>query len=140
MPWNVLLCQGCQRAFGTSSQAKSRACPHCNNSDARLISSHDKASNARDAVALANTPPEIRNQLAGWMAKEKQREAPVPVQSIDGDSVLAQAADEEGICTLAAIELAIAQHNSVMDAESFIESACAQGELLRLPDGRWRIP
>ena len=138
MVWNVRLCEGCARTFGRDGESVNSRCPHCGSAASKVISKHLKASDARDAVSMSNVPLEIRGELSAWMAKEKLRDAPIPVQSIDGARVLLDASDENRIVTLEMIEIAISNQNSVMDAESFIEQACAEGQLLRLADGTWQ--
>jgi len=137
--WLVHLCAACKRAFGKSRQAKDLRCPHCNQSESSIISRHHSAEEARDAVSLANVPPEIRGDLLTWLAKEKRRQAPAPVSDVDGGSVLAAAADDNGEMSLESVEISLLNHNSHIDAEAFIEQACAEGELLRVGDNRWKL-
>ena len=137
--WLVHLCAACKRAFGKSRQSKDLRCPHCNRSESSIISRHHSAEEARDAVSLANVPPEIRGDLQIWQAKEKRHQAPVPVSDVDGGSVLATAADDNGELNLESVEISLLNHNSHIDAEAFIEQACADGEWLRAGPNRWKL-
>jgi predicted nucleic acid-binding Zn-ribbon protein len=137
--WLVHLCAACKRAFGKSRQAKDLRCPHCNRSESSIISRHHSAEEARDAVSLANVPAEIRDDLQTWQGKEKRRQAPVPVSDVDGGSVLATAADDNGELNLESVEISLLKHNSHIDAEAFIEQACAEGELLRAGENLWKL-
>ena len=94
------------------------------------------ASEASDAVSVANVPPEIRDQLATWIQKQpKGISEPEPV---DGLTILSRAADEDGIITLDSLNMALSSLNSSLDAEAFAEEASAEGELLRVGVNRWK--
>jgi hypothetical protein len=88
---------------------------------------------------MANVPAEIRGDLETWVGKEKRRQAPVPVSDVDGDSVLAAAADDNGELSLESVEISLLNQNSHIDAEAFIEQACAEGELLRAGENLWKL-
>ena len=96
------------------------------------------ASEASNAVSVANVPPEIREQLSTWL--DQQEEAP-PTSNhglLDGNSILSKAVEENGIITVESIKIALSQMNLNMDAEVFAEQACAEGELLQDGPNRWK--
>tara|TARA_B100001750_G_scaffold246616_1_gene269479 strand:+ start:2864 stop:3286 length:423 start_codon:yes stop_codon:yes gene_type:complete len=133
--WLVLMCQSCEQAFGKPRRATDLRCPHCNHSEAKILSRHIDANEARDAVSLANVPPEIREQLATWM--QKQPKMTSESEPVDGHTILSLAADEDGFITLESLKQALSSLNSSIDAEAFAEEASAEGELIQVDSNRW---
>ena len=137
-PWLVLLCQSCERAFGKPSGSKNLRCPHCNHGDSKVLSRHMNASEASNAVSVANVPPEIRDQLSSWLDEQEQVTSMSDSGSIDGRSILSQAADENGLITIDSLQIVLRKTNFKMGAEAFAERACAEGELLQDGHNRWK--
>ena len=94
------------------------------------------ANDASDAVSLANVPPEIRDQLAGWM--KKQPKTTDDTEPVDGYTILSLATDDAGFITLESLKQALSSLNSSIDAEVFAEEASAEGELIRVDSNRWK--
>jgi len=137
-PWLVLLCQSCDRAFGKPSGGKDLRCPHCNHADSKVLSRHMNASEASNAVSVANVPPEIRDQLSSWLDGQEKVTSMSDSGSIDGRSILSQAADENGLITIDSLQIILSKANLKMGAEAFAERACAEGELLQDGPNRWK--
>ena len=137
-PWLVLLCQSCDRAFGKPNGSKDLRCPHCNHGDSKVLSRHMNASEASNAVSVANVPPEIRDQLSSWLDEQEQVTSMSDSGSIDGRSILSQAADENGFITIDSLQIILTKANLKMGAEAFVERACAEGELLQDGPNRWK--
>ena len=137
-PWLVLLCQSCDRAFGKPNGSKDLRCPHCNHGDSKVLSRHMNASEASNAVSVANVPPEIRDQLSSWLDEQEQVTSMSDSGSIDGRSILSQAADENGFITIDSLQIILTKANLKMGAEAFAERACAEGELLQDGPNRWK--
>ena len=138
LDWLVLKCQSCERAFGKSRHAKDLHCPHCNHIEAKVLSRHMNANEAGDAVSASNVPAEIREQLSNRLKEQVPPKSPQHNESIDGHSILSLAADEDGIVTIESLKQVLGTVNFPMDAESFAEQACAEGELLRDGPDRWK--
>ena len=136
--WLVLLCQSCQRAFGKPRGSKDLRCPHCNHAESKILSRHMNASEASNAVSVANVPPEIREQLSTWLDQQEEASPTSNQGPVDGDSILSKATDVNGIVTVESIKMALGQMNLNMDAEVFAERACAEGELLQDGPNRWK--
>ena len=136
--WLVLQCESCGRAFGRQSTSKSIVCPHCNHTDAKILSRHLNASDASDAVSLANVPPEIRDQLSNWMNQQSQVNHSNSVSPSDGSSILTSAENEDGIITLESLRKALFSAGFDIDAEGFAERASAEGELMRVGADCWK--
>ncbi len=96
------------------------------------------ASEASNAVSVANVPPEIREQLSTWLDQQDETSPVTNHGPLDGDSILSKAADENGIVTVDSIKIALSQMKLDMDAEIFAERACAEGELLQDGPNRWK--
>ena len=96
------------------------------------------ASEASNAVSVANVPPEIREQLSTWLDQQEGASSTPNHGPVDGDSILSKAEDENGIITVESIKIALSQMNLNMDAEVFAEQACAEGELLQDGPNRWK--
>ena len=111
-------------------------CPHCNHSESTILSRHMDANEASDAVSLANVPSEIRDQLATWM--QKQPKIIPESDSVDGNTILSKATDDDGFITLESLKEALSALNSPIDAEAFAEEASAEGELIRVDSNRWK--
>ena len=94
------------------------------------------ANEAGDAVSLANVPSEIRDQLATWM--QKQPKIISESDSVDGNTILSKATDDDGFITLESLKQALSALNSPIDAEAFAEQASAEGELIRVDPNRWK--
>ena len=96
------------------------------------------ASEASNAVSVANVPPEIREQLSTWLDQQEEAQPTSNHGPVDGNSILSRAADDNGIVTVESIKIALSQMNLSMDAEVFAERACAEGELLQDGPNRWK--
>ena len=138
--WLVLQCESCNRTFGRQSTGKSLACPHCNHADAKVLSRHHSAGEASKAVSVANTPPEIREQLSTWMNQQSNSTHSTEKSPIDGDNILSKSEDEEGYVTLESLRKVLVSSNIQIDAESFAEHACSEGQLMRAGVNRWKRP
>ena len=128
--WLVLQCESCNRTFGRQSTGKSLACPHCNHTDAKILSRHLSANEASKAVSVANVPPEIRDQLSTWMDQQPQLFDAGPETPVDGVTILADAEDESGLITLDSLQKALLSAGLNIDAEGFAGQAGAEGELM----------
>ena len=137
-PWLVLLCQSCERAFGKPSGSKDLRCPHCNHSESKVLSRHMNASEASNAVSVANVPPEIREQLSTWLDQQEVASPTLNQGAVDGHSILAKATDDNGIVTIESLKIALSQSNLGIDPGIFAEQACAEGELLQDGLNRWK--
>jgi len=96
------------------------------------------ASEASNAVSVANVPPEIREQLSTWLDQQEEASPTSNQGPVDGDSILSKATDVNGIVTVESIKMALGQMNLNIDAEVFAERACAEGELLQDGPNRWK--
>ena len=95
------------------------------------------ASEASNAVSVANVPPEIREQLSTWLDQQEEASPILNHDAVDGHSILAKATDENGIVTIESLKIALGQLNLDLDPEIFVEHACAEGELLQDGLNRW---
>lgn len=135
----VWLCSVCEHAYGRSKKSKDSRCPHCNQTERSVMSSHSDASEARKAISLLNTPPEIRDQLQHWIKKNESMDfRPMKSKNVDGNSVLDLAENDEGFVTLDALQIALNSLQSTISAEEFAENACAAGELMITGSGIWQ--
>ncbi len=137
--WIVLMCGYCKAAYGKSHSSKDMRCTHCNHADGVIISRHQNAEEARKAITIANTPPEIRSDLEKWMKESESRNPSVKTTNIDGHKVLAQSADQDGIVSLESIEITLLEMRAEIGPDEFIEQASAAGELLRIGNNLWRL-
>ena len=96
------------------------------------------ANEASNAVSASNVPPEIREQLSSRLKEQAPSKPMLQNGPIDGHGILSLAADEDGIVTLESLQNNLGKMNPPMDAESFAEQACAEGELLRDRPNRWK--
>ena len=136
--WLVLQCESCGRAFGRQSTSKSIVCPHCNHADAKILSRHLNATDASNAVSLANVPPEIRDQLSTLMNQQTQPFHSNSDNPPDGTSILVAAENKDGIITLESLRKALFSAGYDIDAEGFAEQASAEGELMRVGTDCWK--
>lgn len=137
--WVVWMCSTCGHAYGRSKKSQDTRCPHCNQTDRKVMSSHEDAADAKKAISFLNTPPEIRNQLEQWIEKnEKNDFRPMKSKNVDGSSVLDMAENEEGIVTLESLEITLKSIQSEISAEDFADNACAAGELMICGNGIWQ--
>jgi len=138
LDWLVLKCQSCELAFGKSRHAKDLHCPHCNHVEAKVLSRHMNANEASNAVSSSNVPSEIREQLSSRLKEQVTPKSPQQSEPIDGHSILSLAVDEDGIVTLDSLKKVLGAMNFPMNAETFAEQACAEGELLREGPNLWK--
>ena len=96
------------------------------------------ASEASNAVSVANVPPEIRDQLSNWLGQQEMLNPAVNHGTIDGHTILAKASDEDGIVTLESLTMVLSQMNIDIDPEIFAEQASTEGELLQDGPNRWK--
>jgi hypothetical protein len=96
------------------------------------------ANEASNAVSVANIPPEIRNQLSTWLDEQENHAPASDLGSVDGRSILSEAADENGLITIDSLQIVLEKVNLKIDAEAFAERACAEGELLQHGLDRWK--
>ena len=137
--WVVWMCSTCGHAYGRSRKSQDARCPHCNQTDRKSMSSHEDAAEAKKAISLLNTPPEIRNQLEEWIEKNESIDfRPMKSKNVDGSSVLDMAENENGVVTLESLEIALKSLQSEISAEDFADNACAAGELMMTGNGIWQ--
>ena len=134
----VLQCESCGRAFGRKSTSKSIACPHCNHTDAKILSRHLNANDASKAVSLANVPPEIRDQLSTMIDQQPHFLQSRKEMLVDGPAILAQAEDESGLITIESLRKTLFSLGMSIDAEGFAELASAEGELMYVGPNCWK--
>ena len=137
--WVVWMCSICEHAYGRSRNSKDSRCPHCNQTERNALSNHVDAINAKKAISLLNTPPEIRDQLEKWVEKNEHLDfRPIKSQNVDGNKVLEMAVNEDGIVSIESIQTILNSLRSAISAEDFVENACAAGELMICGDGIWQ--
>lgn len=137
--WVVWKCSICGHAYGRSRKSKDSRCPHCNQIERAIISNHEDAAEARKAISVLNTPPEIREQLEEWIEKKENHDfRPTKSQNVDGETVLDMAESEDGIVNLKSLQEALDSLQSAISAEDFADNACTAGELMICGDGTWR--
>ena len=135
----VWRCLRCEHAYGRSRKSRDLRCPHCNQTERHSLSSHEDAADAKKAISILNTPPEIRDQLERWIEKNENLDfRPMKSKNVDGNSVLEIAENDEGFVTLESIQSALNSIQSTISAEDFADNACAAGELMISGNGIWQ--
>ena len=137
--WLVVRCGSCGQCSGRS-YAGGR-CPHCGQSmpsTSEVVKEVDSSASLTIEVALANTPPELRDEL-------RKRMQVVPDDGSEGEirsprnlmRSLRQYADDEGYIGKEALEALIVKKGLDVDAEALMERAENEGLVLRTGQSRW---
>ena len=137
--WLVIRCQACQQCSGQRRQGG--RCPHCGSSmgaDAEVVKVCDSSATLHLEVALANTPPELREELRSRLSTTDlggHEQRYVSPRSLLRE--LRTLADERGEISLDSVQQFLSKKEVDIPAEAFMEQAELEGVLLRLTEGHW---
>ena len=134
--WQMLRCE-CGQAFGASSSG-SPSCTRCGSSRVRRVRSFDEPSELSEAVALANAPKEVQQEIS-----KRSRDAgapraggkPTPSQML---AMMKEATSEDGTLSLESLQQRLdAAGVDEPSASHLVGLAEVEGELLRSGPNTW---
>ena len=136
--WLVVRCPSCLRCMGHRSMPNS--CMMCGQPiprSAEVVAEVESAAQLQQAVALANTPEELREELTlrmgmGDVVSTRDR-------SMAATFTALREAAQEGIISLNDILEVLRSLDVLTPPSEFMEVAEHEGLVLRLGDGRWRF-
>jgi len=138
--WKVFRCLACNNCHGRKSIG--HPCPHCGLRITESSPVVDKASNAselRSKVAMANTPPELRDKLSQILEKSDRIVASSDLFSPSKCLQVLKDSEEGGILQLKTVQENFESQGLEVDVQSFIEMVESQGLIVRLEDGIWQF-
>tara|TARA_Y100001935_G_scaffold65879_1_gene55436 strand:+ start:1048 stop:1485 length:438 start_codon:yes stop_codon:yes gene_type:complete len=139
--WKVFKCLACGMAHGRKSSGHN--CPHCGqrvSETTPVIDRSDNPSELRKKVVMANTPLELRESLSRKLAESEQLIEGLAKFSVKkGLSILRNLIDEDGSFTLTKINYEFGNQGFGSEVSNFIETAEAQGVIVRLGEGIWQF-
>ncbi|MDP6869375.1 MAG: hypothetical protein QGI21_01210 [Candidatus Poseidoniaceae archaeon] len=122
----VIKCINCERHSGSKGRAKK--CPHCGSifSDSEVVGTMDSAGDLQRAVALANMPTELRDE----MARKMPRNIEVISKPSPGDLLLAiEDASIDGKLTTEMLSSSLLSRGIMIEVSYVIQEAISQGLL-----------
>ena len=139
--WNVFRCPACNMCHGRKSFGHN--CPHCGQKITESTPVVGRASNPtelRMKVLTANTPPELRQSLTERInASEKMTETQAKFSLAMGLTILRDSIDERGRITIARLQNEFLARGFETNTQAFIETAEAQGVIIRVGRGIWQF-
>jgi hypothetical protein len=142
-PWDALRCGECEQVFARKLGSIPR-CSRCGKSGEEGITIVGTAENPQElqlVIATANVPQKLRRELAGKLPKKK----PNSQSEVDDKSpertlnAIRESADEEGQIERHNLLKTIARNRISATPEQITEWAEAEGMLLRVGEGCWRL-
>lgn len=137
--WLVLRCPSCRQCSGHRRQGG--RCPHCGgviDVGAEVVKECSSSSMLHLEVAVANTPPELRDELRSRLLRSGTfKDEP---QDISPRSLLRElrtSASEEGIITRVQVQSLLEKRLVEIPPDAFMEQAEVEGMVVRVDDGRW---
>ena len=135
----VVRCASCRRCTG--HRKAPRTCTRCGHSfprDPEVISYAASAGELQRAVALANTPAELREELTARMGKvvEPESEAPSPASLLDA---LRKATDASGVLERSAVHAVLEGNGMGQTVEDLMAMVEGEGLVIRSGHGRWQF-
>lgn len=137
--WMVVRCAACGRCTG--HRKVPRTCTRCGQSFPRDVDVVSYAANAGElqrAVALANTPEELREELTARMGRvvEPETEAPSTASLLDA---LREATDASGVLERSAVHAVLVAKGLGQTVEDLMAMVEGEGLVIRSGHGRWRF-
>ena len=139
--WKVFRCSACGMCHGRKSVGHN--CPHCGqriNESTPVVDKAVSSTELRMKVLMANTPPELRESLA-----KKLSDSDTLIQSNKAFSAalglreLRKLVDDRGNVGIEAVTQRFSELGFHEEVSEFLDSAEAQGVIVRLGDGIWHF-
>lgn len=142
-PWDALRCGECGQVFARKLGSMPR-CYRCGKSGEEGITIVGTAENPQElqvVIATANVPQKLRRELAGKLPKpnrdsQSEGDDKSPERTLNA---IREAADEEGQIEHPNLLKALARNRISATPEQIMEWAEAEGMLLRVDEGCWRL-
>ena len=142
-PWDALRCGECGQVFARKLGSMPR-CYRCGKSGEEGITIVGTAENPQElqvVIATANVPQKLRRELAGKLPKpnrdsQSEGDDKSPERTLNA---IREAADEEGQIERPNLLKALARNRISATPEQIMEWAEAEGMLLRVGEGSWRL-
>lgn len=139
--WKVFRCSACGMCHGRKSTG--HKCPHCGqriNDSTPVVDKAQNPSELRRKVLLSNTPPELRESLAKRLSEsESLINSKASYTPARGLAEVRKLVDSEGKVSINEIIEVFKIKGFADSVEEFLETAEAQGALVRLGIGMWRF-
>lgn len=142
-PWDALRCGECEQVFARKRGSVPR-CSRCGKSGEDGITIVGTAENPQDlqvVIATSNVPQKLRRELA--------EKLPVPTSDLQSESdekspmrtlnAVREAADDKGYIKRHNLQKTIARNRISASPEQIAEWAEAEGLLVRVSEGCWRL-
>jgi len=139
--WKVFRCSACGMCHGRKSVGHN--CPHCGQRINESTPVVDKAANStelRMKVLMANTPPELRESLAKKLSDSNALiNSNKSFNSAFGLRELRKLVDDRGNVAIESVMQRFSDLGFHDEVAEFLNSAEAQGVIVRLGDGIWQF-
>jgi len=138
--WQLHRCD-CGHSFGCNG-AHSASCTRCGSSSSKLVSSFDDSRQLAKAVAQANLPNEITDEISKRISKLEKKKANRRSEDTSVRRVTIQAmhesTDDAGTLTLQSLELTLVEKGVTgTSAQHIIGQAELEGVLIRIGADTW---
>jgi len=137
--WMVVRCAACGRCTG--HRQAPRTCSRCGQAfprDAEVVAYAANANDLQRAVALANTPEELRDELTRRMGGSGRLDADAASPAFLLEA-LRQAADASGVLVRSAVDGVLRSMEADQTVDDVMAMVESEGLVLRLGHGRWRF-
>lgn len=138
--WEVVTCVGCGMAFGRR-QGHQASCTRCgtrSTADTPVLETVTTTTELREAIAMANLPPELREPFQAKLRAFESKE----VREIESGPAVRRAilnATEDGMLERSALIAALRKHRIRVDLEELLSQAEAEGILVRQGRDAWLV-
>ncbi len=137
--WLVLRCSACDQCSGHRRQGG--RCPHCGaamKTDAEVVKKCTSSAMLHLEVALANTPPELQDELRSRLLRSASfNEEPQEISPRALLRELRALASEEGHISRLQVQSLLDKREVEIPADALMEQAEVEGVVVRIADGRW---
>ena len=141
--WVMFRCSGCGRFSGARKGQKNMSCSHCGVREGfSVVKEFTSSSDLSQAIALENTPPEIRKELE--KALKKKPESFSESKSKDPVSLIRSFSNHKGIINIdGLVEELGSSGYSLQESRTLVsewlEQSEIEGMVIRLSSGEYRL-
>ena len=143
--WVMFRCNACRRFSGARKGQKNMSCSHCGVTEGfSIVKEFTTSSELSQAIAMENTPPEIRKELEKALKKKPESFSFSESKSKDPVSLIRSFSSNQGIINIEGlIEELGSSGYSLQESRALVnewlEQSEIEGMVIRLASGEYRL-
>lgn len=143
--WVMFRCNACGRFSGSRKGQKNISCSHCGVTEGfSVVKEFTSSSELSQAIAMENTPPEIRKELEKALKKKPESFSYSESKSKDPVSLIKSFSNDQGIINIEGlIEELGSSGYSLQESRTLVnewlEQSEIEGMVIRLASGEYRL-